>query len=73
MIEATSSMLCGVCHLSLSVMFMQPNEILDQAGRAAIIELILATDMKAHFGLLARLQVGVYTSGSGAKPISPNS
>ena len=38
---------------------MQVEEILGQAGRSAIIELILATDMKQHFSLVSRLQVGL--------------
>ena len=36
---------------------MQVEDILDNAGRSATIELILATDMKQHFSLVSRLQV----------------
>ena len=42
--------------------WMQTDEILGHAGRAAIIELILATDMKQHFSLISRLQVYMLTS-----------
>lgn len=37
--------------------WLQTDEILGRAGRAAIIELILSTDMKQHFTLVSRIQV----------------